>query len=407
MNYKAKNINGLTVIFAELPDANSTTLEVLVKAGSIYENKEINGLSHFLEHMFFKWGKKYKTPKIVAETVDAFGGEFNAFTGDEYAGYYVKCAPDYVPQALDVLADMMLHAQFPKEEMEREKGVVIQEIMMYEDMPNRLVMDKRQERYYGDNSYGRTTLWPVENIQSFTQEHLFKHKQDLYTKDNLVVIVAGALPNRSDLEAMIIDLFGSLPEKKNIETPPLLYTPPTEHESFYDKKTQQNHVVMGAKGFSMHDDARYAAKMLTVLLWWTMSSRLFQNIREKKWLCYYITATHYDADQDGVFMMRAGMDKEKWEGWLQAMYDEIQKVADGDIHQDELIKALGNMKGKTQMGIETSDQLASFVGYQQLFKAKIRSLEEILADYEKVTLDQVKAVAEKLSKEKLWTYWIE
>jgi predicted Zn-dependent peptidase len=282
MNYETKLCNGVETIFADMPDANSTTIEVLVKAGSIYETRETNGLSHFLEHMFFKGGKKYTTPKIVAETIDAFGGEFNAFTGDEYAGYYVKCAPEYTMQSLDVLADMMLHAQFPKDEMEREKGVVIQEIMMYEDMPHRQVMDKWQERYYGDNSYGWTTLGPVDNINSFTQEHLRTHQQTLYTKDNLVLVVAGKIEDQASIEQFIGEYFGGLPEKKQFTTPPLVVERPAAHESSYDKDTQQNHVIFGCDGFSMHDDERHAAKMLTTLLGGTMSARLFQEIREKR-----------------------------------------------------------------------------------------------------------------------------
>ncbi len=121
MTYQTKHINGVQTVFAPLADANSTTIQILVKAGSIYEARETNGLSHFLEHMFFKGGKKYTTPKAVAEAIDSFGGEFNAFTGSEYAGYYVKCAPEYSHQAMDVLGDMLVHSQFPKEEMEREK----------------------------------------------------------------------------------------------------------------------------------------------------------------------------------------------------------------------------------------------------------------------------------------------
>ena len=407
MNTETKILHWVTTVFAHMPDANSTTLQILVKAGSIYETRQTNGLSHFLEHMFFKWGKKYETPKIVAETVDAFGGEFNAFTGDEYAWYYVKCAPAYTMKALDVLADMMLHARFPLEEMEREKWVVIQEIKMYEDMPHRLVIDKRQERYYGDNSYGWSTLWPVENVQSFTQQDLFTHQKNLYTKDNLVLVVAGKIENQSDIENFIKEYFWNLWEKKQGDTPPLVEYKPSEHEAYYSKQTQQNHVVFSAPGFSTHDENRYSANILATILGWTMSSRLFQNVREKRWLCYYISASHESADKDGVFLIRAGMDKSKRTEGKNAIYHELEKIASGDITNDELQKALGNRTGKTQMGIETSDQLANFVAYQQLFKNKIESLEEILEHYQKISLDQVQAVARRLVKEKVWSYWIE
>ena len=142
MKYEVKQIAGINCIFAPLNDANSITVEILVKAGSIYENEQTNGISHFLEHMFFKWGKKYSDPHQVAQAVENFGGEFNAFTSGDHAGYYIKCAPDFVEKAVDVLSDMMVSARFPKEELEREKWVVLQEIQMYKDDPQSLVYDK-------------------------------------------------------------------------------------------------------------------------------------------------------------------------------------------------------------------------------------------------------------------------
>jgi predicted Zn-dependent peptidase len=175
----------------------------------------MNGISHFLEHMFFKGGKKYPTPHSVAEAVDSFGGEFNAFTSDEYAGYYVKCAPGFVHQAIDVLSDMLVDAQFPEEEMQREKSVVIQEMAMYEDMPNRQVYDKWKEWYYGDNSYGRPTIGSETTVNSFTREDLFRHKEELYSKDNLIIVVAGKITDQSAVLDQIGSLFNLLPLQKS------------------------------------------------------------------------------------------------------------------------------------------------------------------------------------------------
>ncbi len=407
MNHEIKQINGIKTVLAELPDANSTTIQILVKAWSIYETRETNGLSHFLEHLFFKWGKKYPTPKSVAETIDSFGGDFNAFTGGEYAGYYIKCAPEFVPKAMDVLSDMMINPQFPKDELEREKWVILQEIKMYEDNPQSRVRTKWNERYYGDNSYGWSTLWPAENVMSFTQEHLFKHKEDLYTKDNLVFIVAWALPEKENIEQMIGELFGDLPEKKQFETPPFEIHNPAEHQSSFTKWTQQNHLIISAPWFTMHDDERHAAKFLAKILWWWMSSRLFQNIREKQGLCYYIRWAHDTSDSDGNFLIKAGMEKERRGQGLEAIYKEIEDIASWNITQQEFDKALGNITWRTKMGIETSDQLADFVWYQVLFKNEIRGLDSLLSDFQKLTLGDVKDVAGKLSRENLWAYWME
>lgn len=407
MLIQEKSIVWIPVIFADLPDANSTTVEVLVKAWSIYEQRETNGLSHFLEHMFFKGGEKYPTPQAVAETIDAFGGEFNAFTGEEYAGYYVKCAPENIFQSIDVLADMLVDARFPQDELEREKGVIIQEIKMYEDMPHRQVIDKRKTRYYGDNSFGWSILWPIENIHSFTPQHFFDHKQNLYTKDNLVIVIAGDISNQVWIEEHIASLFDRLPTAR-VWIPPLYQLHlPIEHSAFYDKKTQQNHLVISAQGRSMHDDERYAASLLATILGGTMSSRLFMEIREKRWLCYYINAAHNESDNDGLFFIRAWMEKARREEWLQAIHDQLIKISTWDVSDDELTKAVGNITGKTKMGIETSDQLAHFVGEQWLFKKEVQSLEEMLAAYQAVPKDQIIACAENLSSQHLYSYWIQ
>ncbi len=407
MNFEVVKIAWIDTIFAELPDSNSTTIQILVKAWSIYEQRWTNGLSHFLEHMFFKWGKKYTTPKQVADEVDSFGWEFNAFTWSEYAWYYVKCAPDYITRALDVLWDMMVFPQFPKEEMEREKGVVIQEIAMYEDNPQRQVRTKQNERYHGDNSFGWPILGPKQNVQSFTQEDLFSHKQNLYTKDNLIIIVAWSLPNKESLIQQIWDLFIELPDHKASETPKIPNFKPNTNESFYEKWTQQNHLIIAASWFSNNDDNRFAAKILWKILGWWMSSRLFQRIREKKWLCYYIGSTHSADQQAWNFLIYAWMDKEQRQLWKSAIYEEIDTIAWWDISEDEFKKALWSIRWSTQMWIETSDQLADFVWYQYLFKNKIRTMKEILEDYENVTLEQVNSLWSKLSSSNLWTYWLQ
>lgn len=407
MHIEIQNVWWVNTIFAHMPESTSTTIEIMVKAGSIYEHRETNGLSHFLEHMFFKGGKKYPNLKVVAETIDAIWWEFNAYTGEEYAWYYVKVAPEYVNLWLDVLADMLVHAQFPAEELEREKWVIIQEMKMYEDMPHRHVIDLWKRWYYGDNAFWRPILWQEQNILSFTADHFFKHKEALYTKDNLVIIIAGNITDQHALSTLIAELFGKLPAEKTYETPVTPWYLPNTHQDHHEKGTQQNHLVIWAQWFSLHQEERYAASLLTTLLGGTMSSRLFQEIREKRGLCYYISASHDANDQDGTFMMRAGIEKARRKPWLEAIYNEIQTVADGNISEEEFHSALGNIRGKTKVWLETSDEVASFVGVQRLFKQQINTLEELLAQYEQVTLPDVLQVAKKLASSNLYAYWIE
>lgn len=406
MKYSIKKIKGINCIFAPMQDSNSITIEIMCKAGSQYETKKTNGISHFLEHLFFKGGKKYSTPKEVAEAVDKFGGEFNAYTWEEYAWYYVKCAPEFSYKAIDVLWDMMMNAQFPKDELEREKWVVIQELKMYEDNPMALVSQKRQERYFGNNNYGWPTIWTIENILSFNQDMVFQHKEQLYTKDNLVIIITGKIKKQIELEEQIAWIFQNLPEKKTYEKSVYQNYKSTEKSSFYDKKTEQSHLIISADGFKWDDETKHAAIVLTTILWWNMSSRFFQNIREKEWLCYYISASHFSGQDSGTFMMRAGIDKERFDFGIKKIYEEITKIAEGNISQEEFNNTIWFNIGQLQMAIESSDQMANFLGSQYLLYDKIETLDEIVQKYKNLEIQDIKNVAHKLNNENLYLYYI-
>ncbi len=391
-----------------MTDSYSTTVQVFVKAGSIYENRKTNGISHFLEHMFFKWGKTYTTPASVAQAVESFGGEFNAYTGDELASYYVKCPPAHASQALDVLADMMIHAQFPQEEMEREKLVVVQEIKMYEDNPQALVSRKRNSRYTGDNPYGRSILWPEENVMWFTREDLFHHQQSLYTKDNMILVIAGKIEDQTALEEEITRLFDSLPTSKTGWPAPYTRTLPDSQTSFFEKKTEQNHLIISAPTFAYEDTPRYyAARVLGTVLWGNMSSRLFQNIREKLGLCYYIGARHSSESYDGLFFIRAGIDKERFEFGLEHIYAEIANLVANGITEIELANAKSYLIGKLQMGIESSDEMAEFIGSDILLYDTTKIIEEIIASYQAITMNDITPLLSYLQRDNLYLYYIQ
>ncbi len=406
MKYTIENIAGIACIFAPMEDINSVTIEIMCKAGSIYETRQNNGISHFLEHLFFKWGKKYPTPKAVAEAVDKFWGEFNAYTGDEYAWYYVKCAPEFVNKAIDVLADMMINPIFPKEELEREKWVVIQELKMYEDNPIAMAMQKRQTYYFGDNSFGRPIIGTKENIQSFDQQMLLDHKDELYTKDNLIIMVAGKINDKHIIIDQITKEFSTLPSHKKQNTPLFTGKLPEHHTASYEQKNEQTHLVISAPGFNGNDENRYAANVLATILWGNMSSRLFQNIREKQGLCYYIKASHMSQQDTGVFVIRAGIDKLRFDFGIEKIFEEIHHIAEWNITQEEFDNAIGYNEGQIQMGIESSDEMASFIGNQYLIYKKIDTLDEILKKYKQLTLEDIKNVAKKLTKENLYLFYI-
>ncbi len=407
MHHKLKKINNIDCLFVPMESSNSTTIQILVKAGSVYENKKNNGISHFLEHMFFKGSKLYPTAKIQSQSIENFGGEVNAFTSNEYAGYYIKSAPEFTLKGLDILADMIINPLFPEEEMEKEKGVVIQEIRMYEDNPARLVMDLSDFAFIGDNNYGRPILWREENMQTITQADLFAHKESLYTKDNMVIVISGKLDNQSELEEQIWTLFANLPEKKIWSKTPLAWTVPKQQEDCYKKGTEQNHLVISAMGYDGNDNNRFPAKTLMYILGGNMSSRLFQEIREKEGLCYYIHAGHGQSLDYGKFTVRAGIQKDKFDFGKEKIYAELAKASKGDITATELENIKWYIKGSLQMGMETSDEVGYFLGLQHLIYGKIESIADMLASYESVSLDQVNAVAEKLDAKNLFGYWIE
>lgn len=402
MQYTIKNIAGIEVIFAPMQDVSSTTVEILVKAWSVYESKETNGLSHFLEHMFFKGGKTYATAQAVVETMDALGGEFNAFTGNDYAWYYVKAAPEHVFTALSVLSDMMVHATFPKDELEKEKGVVIQEIKMYDDRPDAKVAEAWDRNYFGDNSFWRPIIWPEANVLRFTQDDLFAHKDALYTKDNLIITVAGRIDDIDSVADHIATIFGALPEKTTLPRPQYNPTHPLNTRDMMTQGTNQNHLVYGGPWFHHDASETYAAKLLANIVGWTMSSRLFQEVREKRWLCYYIGCSHYAHPVHGTFLIRAWLAKENYAEWVSTIQDVLKAAASSDITAEELTKAQGNILGKIQMGIETSDQMADFIGSQYLLYKNITTLQELLTHYKAVTLADIHAIAPRLHPDNLY-----
>lgn len=406
MNHIILELDWIKTIIADMPDSFTTTIEIFVKAWSVYENKQNNWISHFLEHMFFKGWKKYDNPIKVAQALDSIGWEFNAYTSDEYAGYYVKTAPEYIETSIDVLSDMLVNARFPLEELEREKGVIIQEVMMYEDLPQKLVYDKWKKYYYWDNSYWWSTLWTIDNIKKFKQKDFFEHKESLYTKDNLIIVIAWKIKNIEEIKNMIVEYFWKLPKNKKIIKPEFKINKPNNNIEYFDKKTEQNHLIIGAEWFAINKEQLYAANLLWVILWGNMSSRLFQEIREKKWLCYYISWSHYTQEEDWLFFIRAWLEKERFDYGLEAIFEEIKKIADGNITEQEFEKALWYKKGKTKMWIETSDQMSDFLWDQYFMKWKIESLETILWKYEKLTLQDIINVACKLKSENLYSFYI-
>ena len=406
MDYKIENIDWLTTIFCDMPHTNSVVSQLWVHAGSIYETKKINWLSHYLEHMFFKGWHRYKTQEDISQKLDSIGWDFGAWTWHSHAGYYVKSACDDFETGVDVISDMLCNARFPEDEMQNEKEVIIQEMKMYQDNPTADVMSRWLEWYYWDTNYWREIIGTEKNVLWFSQKDLFEHKKNLYTLDNIILVVTGNLWDLEWKKKIIKKYFKNIEQKKSLEAEKFSHKLPKEKIKKFEKNIQQAHIVMSTEWFSLFEKERYAAVLLGIILWGNMSSRLFQNIRTKLGLCYYISAGHSSSLVDWRYILRAWLDKNKIDFWLEKIFSELDKIASGDISQKELDNALGYQNGSYKMWIETTGEMNDFLAWQYMNKWKIESLETIIAQYNKVDLEQIIFLAKKLKSSNWYTYYI-
>lgn len=388
--------SGLPILTATTEGTASVTVLVFAGAGSRYETKKDTGIGHFLEHMFFKGGKKFRNTKEVSVAIDGIGGDFNAFTGKEYAGYYVKVAATHADLACDVLSDMLVHATFPQEEIEKERGVIIEEARMYEDTPMYRAGWDFELLLYGDCPLGWDTIGTEEVIRSVSQKDFQKHKDELYTSDNLVITFGGKIDPKLASE-LSNKYFASIGGKKS-----KAFVPHTKFGTkkvwLRTKKTEQSHLVLGVPGVSALDKDHFSHKLLSIILGGNMSSRMFLNIREEKGLCYYIS-TETDSYLDaGCLSTRAGVDQSRLHEAITLILHEYAECRKKGITGEELSRAKEFLKGKITLSLEDSEELAHFYGKQQLLYPKVRSIGEYFQEIDRITEEQVNALAKRLLK---------
>ncbi len=386
--------SGLPVLTSASDGTASVTAMVFAGAGSRYEKESERGISHFLEHMFFKGGNRYKTTKEVSMAIDAVGGEFNAFTGKEYAGYYVKVAAEHIDLGCDVLGDMLCNASFPQEEIEKERGVIIEEDRMYQDTPMYRAGWDFEELIFGSVPLGWDTIGTHEVINSVQQADFQAHKDRLYTPDNLVIAFAG---NTNDAQALDLSTkyFGGISGSKQRE-----FDPFEEYgkETVYlrSKKTEQAHLVIGVPSFGSQDKRHFVQKLLSIILGGNMSSRMFLNIREAKGMCYYID-TDVDSYLDaGCLSTRAGIDQSRLGEAIRLIINEYDKIASEGILQEELDRAKSYMKGSIILSLEDTEELAHFFGKQKLLYPEVRSVHDYIAKIEEVSKEEVDQLAKDI-----------
>jgi predicted Zn-dependent peptidase len=390
--------NGLKIVVTPLEGTQSVTVLVLAGAGSRFENKSISGISHFIEHLFFKGAKRYRNAGEVAAAIDAVGGDFNAFTGKEYAGYYVKLASHQKEVAFDVIGDMMLNASFDLTEIDKERGVILEEYNMYQDTPMYQVGWDFERLIFGDQPMGWDQIGEMSVIKNVTREQILEYKRALYTPDNVVISVAGAVTEK-EVKALVAKYFPFGDEKRKFGPKPYVHMAPAGMVKIQNKKTEQGHLILGVEGVpAMHKD-EYVEKILSVILGGNMSSRMFMNVREAKGLSYYIRTNTDDYADTGILSTSAGVDLKRVDLAITAILEEYRKVTEEGVGAAELTKAKEFMKGKIILRLEDSEEYAHLMGKQALMHPTIETVDELLKKIDAVTAADVLRLARELFRE--------
>lgn len=396
MNYKYHVLkNGLKVILVPIKEVESVTTIVLVGAGSRYEERENNGISHFLEHMAFKGTKKRPTAREIATLIDSIGAESNAFTGKELTGYYIKSSANHIRLSLDILSDILTNSKLDQEEIDRERNVIIEEINLYEDTPIRKIADVYERLLYGDTPMGWDIAGEKEVIRKLQRLDFVSYMKSLYSAKNLVLCVAGKIEPKRILR-YIEQYFSALPE---FETKPFSKLTETQIGSqvlLKHKKTEQAHFALGVRTVGLLDEKdRYPLTVLGAILGGGMSSRLFHEVREKRGLAYYIRVIPENYIDRGYMAAFAGVDPKRVDEAIKVVIAEYEKAKNkNEIKSDELEKAKEYIKGHFILELEDTRSIASFYGSSLLLEKEIKNPQEEIEKIKKVSLDDIYRVAE-------------
>ncbi len=388
--------NGLRLVIVPIPSAQSATVLALVGTGSNYETKELNGISHFLEHMFFKGTKNRPSALAVAEVLDRVGGQYNAFTSKEVTGFYAKLAPEYLETGLEWVADILLNSKFEEAEIEREKGVIVEEINMYLDMPQAFVGELWEEALYGDQPAGRPVIGSKENVMRISRRDFLDYVKIHYHAKNIIVCVAGKIPDEKELATKVEKYFKGLAAGEGSGKAKTSDSQSIPQSKIHFKKTDQTHLCLGVRGYNLFHPDRLALKILSAILGGMMSSRMFISLREEKGLAYYVRTGAEKYTDSGYVMTQAGVTNDKVEEAIKAILDEYRKIRDEKVNEDEIKKAKDHLKGITRLNLETSDQLASWIGAQEILEKQVLTPEEVFAKIEAVSSVDLSRVAKDI-----------
>ncbi len=384
--------NGVRVLSERLPDLTSTTVGIWVENGSRYERAEQAGISHFLEHLFFK-GTARRTAAQIAQEIDAVGGVLNAFTGKEYTCYYAKVLREHLPLALDLLADIFTQSTFAAEEIDRERSVIVQEISQVEDTPDDYVHELFNLAFWPGHPLSRPIAGTAETVSGLGRDDFLRFLEARYRPDRVLIAAAGALTHDA-LLAVADRQFGALTgSAAGVDGGP---PEPRAGVSVHEKRLEQVHLCLGAPGIAQTDADRYPAHVVNLALGGGMSSRLFQEIRERRgkaYTVYSFLSSYCDAGYTGVYV---GTSAEWAREVVEVIRDELARVTRDGLAPDELLRAKNQMKGSLLLGLETSDSRMSRIAKNEIYFGRDVPLEEVAAGIDAVTNDDILRVSRRL-----------
>lgn len=390
--------NGLRVVTIPLHDTQAVAVYVLTKVGSRYETRSINGVSHFIEHLMFKGTTKRPNTLAISRLLDGVGANYNAFTGKDWTGYYVKMNHEHTTLALDVVSDMLQHSKFDPKEIERERGVIIEEIKMYDENPLMAIEDLFESVVFGTHhQLGWNIAGPQSVIKNVSRKSLVDYRDRYYHAGNMWVVVAGRL--HATIDKQIDQYFASV--RRRPRTPkfrPYRVAAKPKSIRLKQQPLEQVQLGIGTRAYHYNDRRLPALNVLSTILGGNMSSRLFIQVRERRGLAYAVSSSVSPYEDTGCFMVHAGLEKGRVEEALHVIVAEMKKMKTAKVGPTELKRAKEYLRGKTILGLEDSDSLASWYGRQALFSKRILTPDEVLKRIAKVTAAEVRAVAKELFK---------
>ncbi|MCK9475946.1 MAG: insulinase family protein [Candidatus Muirbacterium halophilum] len=398
---KIKKINDITVIYEKLPYVKSISIGVWVKSGTCYEGRFSTGISHFTEHMLFK-GTKKRTAKDIAEEFDRVGGYLNAFSSKEYTCYYARLIDEHLELAVEALADITINSTFEPEELEKEREVVIEEIMMYEDNPDELVNDMINEIFWDKHPFGRNILGSIESVNSITRDNMVDFVGEHYTAPNLIISIAGNF-KEIEFKKLIAKYFSDISRKNT----PKIIIPETfksRKPVFIKKDIKQTHFCLATTGPSQVNQDKFAFGILSSILGGGMSSRLFQKIREKFGLVYTIYSYTQSHANSGMFVVYFACNEKNTMKVIDLTMQEMINIMKNTITKDELIRGKEQLKGNIVLSLENTSarmrrQASSLIYYDRLIP-----IEEVVSSIDNVSIDDIVRVSEKYIDFKKMTF---